>query len=143
MKNQLQKILLGLMLITTFGAAAQNNNLKSSRSVVINPTTTTQVYEIEVVGKVERLKIEVNCSIKSGEIVIDIVAPDGSQQGKFKAGGPYDQANLTKEGEDDVVEQGRLEKFVEYPKNGVWIVHVKPIKATGHLNIQTRQIFEE
>ena len=144
MKTLLKLSTLLVLLIST-SAIAQNNRLSSSRSITLKPSSIKQTVEVEVVGDVKQLKLEVNCSITAGEITVEIIAPDGSAQGKFKAGNL--QNTSTTIGKDllekEDAEHGRLEKYVDNPKNGIWLVKISPIKSEGKLRISSRQTYED
>ncbi|MCT4622235.1 MAG: hypothetical protein N4A46_01335 [Schleiferiaceae bacterium] len=125
-------------------AISQNNRLNSSRSIVLKPNMTEQKVEVEVVGKVEKLKIEASCSIYQGEITVEIFGPDGSPQGKFKAGSLGANNDLLSDEEKEKArEHGRLEKYVDNPANGIWIVKVTPKKTSGNLRISSRQTYSD
>ena len=143
MKNLLKLSTVILMLIGS-SAIAQNNRLSSSRSIVLKPTSVAQTIEVEVVGEVLKLKLEVVCSITGGEITVEIFAPDGSAQGKFKAGSLNTSTTISKDLlEKQDAERGRLEKYVDKPANGVWLVKVSPKKTEGQLKIESRQTFAD
>ena len=125
-------------------AIAQNNRLSLTRSIVLKPTSVAQTVEVEVVGDVQQLKIEVVCSVKAGEITVEIIAPDGSAQGKFKAGSPNTSTTISKDLlEKQDPERGRLEKYVDKPANGVWKVKITPKKTDGQIRVSSRQTFAD
>jgi hypothetical protein len=143
MKNLL-KISTILLVFISSTAAAQNNHLSSSRSITLTPSSVEQTVEVDVVGEVLQLKLEVMCSIKAGEITVEIFAPDGSAQGKFKAGSPNTSTTISKdllEKQDE--EHGRLEKYVDKPANGIWKVKISPKKTEGRLKINSRQNYAD
>ena len=143
MKNALKTFTVLFLFMSTV-VIAQNNRLSSSRSIILKPTSVAQTIEVEVVGEVLQLKLEVNCSITAGEISVEIFAPDGSAQGKFKAGSPNTSTTIAKDLlEKQDVERGRLEKYVDNPANGVWLIKVSPKKTEGQIKVESRQKFED
>ena len=139
MKNTL-KIATVLLLFISSSGIAQNNRLSLERSIVLNPESINQTIEVEVVGNVKQLKLEVVCSITAGEIVVEIFAPDGSAQGKFKAGSLSTSTTNSKDLlEKQDAERGRLEKYVDKPANGVWRIKVTPKKTKGKLKVSSQQ----
>ena len=135
------KIFALLMTLSTQLAFGQDRQT-TSKYLTLDKSTKQQVVEIEIVGPVDQLKIELSTTLYNGIITAEIIAPNGELQGKFKAGMPG-VVEFDKDGDEIVKEQSRLEKHVLQPDKGVWKVKVFTDNASGYLRVESRQLMKK
>jgi nitrogen fixation protein FixH len=124
--------------INTYG---QENMLNLQRTIPLKQKTKEQKIEIEVSGDVDQFDLKIMCDIEKGKVTIEVFDPAGRKQGKFTLGSEDYKAEPNEEGELTYAdrEQGKLEKSVKDPDNGIWIIRVTQQKAKGYLNIRSSQ----
>ncbi|GEM_PF-3987058 len=115
-------------------AKAQNNSLELSKYISLTEKMTEQVFTIEVVGDVVQFSLRVNCDLQLGEVILEVFDPAGKPQGKFSV-----QASNS----ETYQSRGKLERNIDHPSTGTWLVKVVAKKAKGNVYIRSQQEFEK
>ena len=131
--------------LSSFSLFAQDNALILRHSITINEKSLAQTTKVEIAGEVEKLKIEVMCSLEKGEVIIELFDPEGKRQGKFTLGSKTNLGNQTGDTNKDgmYMEDGKLEKLVTNPVNGDWIIKITPTKASARLSVRSSQVYKK
>ena len=79
-------LLASLCWASMLSLSAQDNSLNLQHSLILNEKSVEQTIKVDVAGDVEKLKIDIRCSLDQGAVVIALYDPDGKRQGKFTLG---------------------------------------------------------
>jgi len=123
---------------------AQDNSLNLHHSLSLNEKSVEQNIKVDVAGDVEKLKIDIRCSLDQGEVIVELYDPEGKRQGKFTLGSKTKTSNTASADEKADVEreEGKLEKVVTNPVNGNWVIKITPTKTKAQVSIRTTQIYK-
>jgi len=137
-------LLASLCWASMLSLSAQDNSLNLHHSLSLNEKSIEQSIKVDVAGDVEKLKIDIRCSLDQGEVIIELYDPEGKRQGKFTLGSKTKTGNtVSADGKADVErEDGKLEKIVTNPVNGNWVIKITPTKTKAQVSIRTTQIYK-
>jgi hypothetical protein len=109
---------------------AQNNNLELSKYISLNEKMTEHSFTVDVVGDVIQFSLRINCDLTSGDAVIELIDPAGKKQGKF---------SVVASDSGSYQSRGKLERNIDSPINGVWVVRIVAKSAKGNVYIRSQQ----
>jgi hypothetical protein len=81
-------------------------------------------------------------NISEGDLTIEIYDPSGDKKGDFSIGcvlNKIKQGNSTDEDKSREIVQGRINKSINNPLKGTWIIKIFPKNATGQIQIAFSQ----
>ncbi len=84
------------------------------------------------------LFFNINCTINSGSVLIEVFDPKGQKEGELSLEHGKESATKTKNGFSGST-SGSLNKIINEPEAGDWEVKVKPKKSKGHIFISVGQ----
>ncbi len=128
------------VLITLFflfaGASAFAQRCETSimKDISITEKSTEQTVTVEVEEGVSQLKLNVNCQLTTGKIIVEVYSPDGKRKGRLTLGETNTAENNGQK------EDGKLMQEVEKPAKGIWTVKIVPTKSKADVRVYTSQI---
>jgi len=129
-----------LFLMSTPIALAQHSNCSSSlsRSIKLDKSSKKEEIKIEVADNVKCLNIGLNSTISEGSLTAEIYDPNGDKQGYFVVESQLSSSSSSS-GKNSEMVCGQLNKTINDPMKGDWVVKLKPKKVTGKIQIHTHQ----
>jgi hypothetical protein len=123
---------------------AQSNELNTQNSLFLNEKSVEQSITVEVTGAVEYLEIVIRCSLTKGEVIVELFDPEGKRQGKFTVGSKENMGTPNGEKEqNETREDGKLEKIVMNPVNGIWKIKITPTKTKASIDVRGNQRYSK
>ncbi|WP_299114507.1 hypothetical protein [uncultured Winogradskyella sp.] len=142
MKNTIKLVsTLSFFLLFTLGVFAQSqsthqcNSTTSNRNIELEGSSDTENIKIEVDKDVNKIHIGVSSTIKSGYLTVEVYDPKGNKKGNFSVESQIKPGDKKKE-----LVCGQMQKQIDEPIEGTWIVKLIPRDAVGTISIHTSQI---
>lgn len=131
-------------LLSSFAIVAQSNELNTQNSLFLNEKSKEQSIKVEVAGGVENLQIQIRCSLTKGEVIVELFDPEEKRQGKFTVGSKDNLGTPKGEKEqNETREDGKLEKIVVNPVNGIWTIKITPTKTKAKIDVRSNQKYSK
>jgi len=113
-------------------------SLQKNKELHFNEETTPSAVKFNVSAEYNYLRVNIDCSLFSGIIAIELIDPNGKKQGIYTV---KTEDNIRKGNKTQVNEkaQGNMQKMFRNPLKGDWLIFVDPIKATGNVKINIIQ----
>ncbi len=107
------------------------NAVSLNRTIELNGSSDQESIIIDVPKGTSKMHVSINSIIKSGYLTVELYDPKGNKKGNFSI---ESQLNSTKK-KDQVC--GQMQKHIEDPLKGKWIVLLVPNKVIGDISICT------
>ncbi|MFH0759869.1 MAG: hypothetical protein V2A67_00025 [Bacteroidota bacterium] len=113
-------------------------SLQKNKELHFSEETTPSAVKFNVSAEYNYLKVNIDCSLNSGIIAIELIDPNGKKQGIYtvKSEDSIVKGDKTQVGESA---QGNMQKMFRNPLKGDWLITVAPIKAKGNVKININQ----
>lgn len=135
----LRVVIIVLLFIGPLAMAQQDcTDYKITRTIQLDESSKTKEIKLEVNDDVKCLQIGLISTIESGALTIEIYDPKGDKQGNFSVESEL-SSNSSSAGKNKDLVCGQLNKTINKPMKGNWTVKLKPKKATGEIQINSRQ----
>lgn len=123
---------------------SQDTEQGLNRSIVLSGDSKTEEIIIKVDEQTLELSLSVKSSVSKGKLSIEIYDPKGEAQGNFSVG---TQLNSNKGGDKETgkkeeVVSGRINKLLNDPIRGNWIIKIIPDQAMGKIDITSIHHFK-
>ena len=132
---------IALVLFFCLPITAQNKTeFTTKRNLGFKESSKIQQVELKIAKNTEGLRLNILCNVKKGDVSILIFSPSGEEHGEFSVEG-------ADETEDDgslfsMLQQGvsgEINKDINQPEKGVWVIKFVPKNATGRVEINSSQ----
>ena len=132
-----------ILTLLPFFTCGQNTAMDVSRSIMLSGDSETEEIIILVDQETILLKLNIQSAINKGKLSIEIVDPTGEKQGKFSIGSQIKTTKNNKENQKEEHVKGNINKIINEPIQGKWIIKLIPDKAEGAVNIQSTQSYKD
>ena len=140
MTTKMKQLLTTLMLLSGIIVYSQSTDFTTTRRLGFNNSVNSQSVEIKSPKDTSTLSIQILCSVENGAVTIEIFNPSGKKEGEFTVESTETETSnslfdLLNEGVS-----GEINKLVNDPEVGSWIVKFNPDKATGKVQIVSKLV---
>jgi len=104
--------------------------MERSNELFFKEESTISEVQISVTEEFNFLSLKIECRLKSGELLVEILNPKGEIKGNFTV----INNNVVTKGKNTQSKEtvvGHIEKQFRTPSTGNWLVRIKPKNATG------------
>ncbi len=140
MKNAIKATTLIFFLVFGVNGFAQQkgqccDGISLARSIEFNGSSDTEQIKVEVSEGSKDLTLQVNGTIKSGYLTVEIFDPKGNKKGNFSIESQISSSDTKKE-----MVCGQMSRQIKDPMKGSWIVKLIPKDVVGDITINSMQI---
>lgn len=113
-------------------------NLVHKNIILSGNDSKNRIVKIKVIHE-NTLFFNINCTINSGSVLIEVFDPKGQKEGELSL--EHREKSAAKKGTRiSGSTSGSLNKIINAPEKGEWEVKVKPKKSNGHIYISIGQL---
>ena len=112
-------------------------NLYDADLTISDNDSKSKSINIKITEK-HTLFFNINGSIKSGNVLIEILNPDGKREGELSLQHPKESVQKTDTNFSEGT-SGSINKTINAPEIGEWTVKITPIKSIGNIHISVAQ----
>ena len=141
MKNAIKLFtcLVVFVAMSTYSDAQQNsqkccNSISLERSIKFEGSSDTEEITIEVNEDIKMMHLGVNGIISSGQLTVEVYDPKGDKYGNFSI---ESQIKSNDKKREKVC--GQMQRQIEKPMKGKWVVKLIPVKVSGDISIHAMQ----
>ncbi|WP_353779456.1 hypothetical protein [Winogradskyella sp. 3972H.M.0a.05] len=112
----------------------QCSGVSTMRNIEFNGSSDVEEIKVEVSDDTENMSLNVNGTIKSGYLTVEIYDPKGKKHGNFSIESQLKSSSKKKE-----LVCGQMQKIIEDPMKGDWVVKLIPKDVSGEISICAMQ----
>ena len=120
---------------------AQNSTeFTTKRNLGFKESSKVQSVDVKISEDTEALRLKILCNVRKGDVTIVILNPSGEKQGEFSVEGnegSEDDGSLFSMLKEGV--SGQINKDINQPIKGTWVIKFIPKNATGRVEIHSSQ----
>ncbi|HVN58119.1 MAG TPA: hypothetical protein VMT63_07475 [Bacteroidales bacterium] len=97
---------------------------------------------INVPESYKYMSLWIAANLNEGDLSVELLDPNGEKKGDFSVGCALSisrPAGTDQENTSHEVVQGRINKSINNPLKGTWVIRLNPKKATGQVQIEIDQ----
>lgn len=108
------------------------NAISLNRSIEFDGSSDQENITIDVSENTNKMHISINSTVDSGYLTVELYDPKGNKKGNFSI-----ESQLTSNNKKKELVCGQMQKHIDDPIKGKWIVKLVPNKVYGKVSICT------
>lgn len=119
-----------LLSLKTFAQTKQQTRVQFERKIQLEDCKKKEEITISIAPNTKEFRLNIDSSVSSGKVTIEIYDANGKKQGDFSVG-----TQLNIENAEHAI--GTINKNLLEPDEGEWKVKIIPVNAKGIIKIHT------